>query len=78
MTKQPQYNAYLRQIYPKAAAHTAPTHHPLLTNQSIVIGREPNCQIVLNSTNYPGVSSRHLEIRPVMPSGSPLLGKSVI
>ncbi|GCA75054.1 hypothetical protein MiTe_01883 [Microcystis aeruginosa NIES-2520] len=71
MTKQPQYNAYLRQIYPKAAAHTAPTHHPLLTNQSIVIGREPNCQIVLNSTNYPGVSSRHLEIRPVMPSGSP-------
>ncbi len=70
MTKQPQYNAYLRQISPGAAAHTAPTYHPLSTNQSLVIGRDPNCQIVLNSTNYPGVSSRHLEIRPMIPLGN--------
>ena len=70
MTRQPQYNAYLKQIFLSASARTAPTYHPLSTNQSIVFGRDSNCQIVLSSTNYPGVSSRHLEIRPVIPLGN--------
>jgi RsiW-degrading membrane proteinase PrsW (M82 family) len=70
MIKQSHYNAYLREISPGAAAHTTPTCHPLSTNQSIVIGQDPNCQIVLNPTNYLGVSNRHLEIRPLMPQPS--------
>ena len=57
MIKQHHYNAYLRQITPIAG-----TDYPLSTHQSIVIGRDSICQIILN---YAGVSNRHLEIRPM-------------
>lgn len=73
MTKQPHFNAFLKQISPIAVTYTAPTYHSLSTHQSIFIGQNPNCQIVLNSKNYPGISNHHLEIRPVIPQslGSP-------
>jgi hypothetical protein len=66
MTQQHHYIFCLRQLTHLAAGSRQP-EYPLSTNQSIVIGGDPNCQIVINSTNYPGVSSRYLEIRPVMP-----------
>lgn len=50
------------------------THHHLSTERVTVIGRESNCQIILD-TAYREVSRRHVEIRPLMsraPDGSPL------
>ncbi|NEP13941.1 MAG: PrsW family intramembrane metalloprotease [Symploca sp. SIO2C1] len=35
-------------------------------NQEIVIGRDPNCQIVLDQNQYTIVSRRHLAIRPLL------------
>ena len=75
MTTPIHYNAFLKQIAPSRATGTGHTHHPLSTSQPIAIGSDRNCQIFLNSSHYPGISSRHVEIRPLMsqPSRSPPL-----
>jgi RsiW-degrading membrane proteinase PrsW (M82 family) len=39
-------------------------HYSLLTTSEVVIGRDPSCQIVLNSNTYGMVSRRHAVIRP--------------
>ena len=75
MAKQHNYNASLKQISLSGATGAGYTHHPLSNNQSIAIGSDLNCQIFLDSSHYPVVSHRHLEIRPIMsqPPGSPPL-----
>jgi RsiW-degrading membrane proteinase PrsW (M82 family) len=47
------------------------TSYPLTLGQSIIIGREASCQVVVNERLYPGVSRRHAEVRPdLRPGGS--------
>jgi RsiW-degrading membrane proteinase PrsW (M82 family) len=41
------------------------TSYPLVAGASLTIGREANCQVVVNEKIYPGVSRRHAELRPV-------------
>lgn len=72
MTVQHHYKAFLRQIS-STGTGSGQISHPLSTSQSIVIGRDPSCQIVLDSIHYKGVSRHHVEIRPMSGiSGSPL------
>ncbi len=44
---------------------------PINENRPTTIGREASCQIVLDSTQYQGVSRRHAEIRPIPGSSVP-------
>jgi RsiW-degrading membrane proteinase PrsW (M82 family) len=39
--------------------------YPLIPNQTVSIGRDPICQMVVDSIRYTTVSRRHAEIRPV-------------
>jgi len=64
------YRASLKQILSTGGT----LDYPLPTQEATIIGREPSCQIVLDSSSYLGVSRRHLEIRPLMsqsPEGMP-------
>lgn len=59
-------NAYLIQKTASLRPGQQPISHPLSTNNSLLIGREPSrCQIVLDSSQYQGVSRVHAEIKPV-------------
>jgi RsiW-degrading membrane proteinase PrsW (M82 family) len=62
MTNLPKYNAYLK----LSGNYSGNQQHPLSTHETLVIGRDPNCGIVLDSHQYPGVSRRHIEISPVV------------
>ncbi len=75
MSRQNLYQAFIKQISPNTQSGLKQIYHRLSTHQSIVIGRAPSCQIILDSNQYQGVSRRHLEIRPlisVASDGSPL------
>ena len=39
--------------------------YPLNEGQEILMGRDPNCQVILDANLYTGVSRRHGVIRPV-------------
>lgn len=39
--------------------------YPLIPNQTVAIGRDPVCQMVVDAIQYTTVSRRHAEIRPV-------------
>lgn len=64
MTESP-FTAFLRQISPGRAGFA----HPLV-GTSIVIGRDPRCQIVLDSQLHGGVSRQHVKIFPSADSPS--------
>jgi RsiW-degrading membrane proteinase PrsW (M82 family) len=46
------------------------TRHLLDLINTVALGRESNCQIVIDEKLYPGVSRRHAEIRPLNYSGA--------
>jgi len=56
----------------KTAGQQLPTYQ-LSPDSAVSIGREPSCQIVLDSNIYEGVSRRHAEVRPLATTatGSP-------
>ena len=56
--------AFLRQVTLGTMGASLPPY-PLSSLQEIIIGREPSCQIVLDSSQYGMVSRRHVAIRPV-------------
>lgn len=64
MTATPTSGATLRQV---SAAGTAaqPPVHPLSATQEVTVGRDPTCHIVLDSSEYGGVSRRHAAVRPL-------------
>lgn len=71
MTNRYQYNAFLQQL--PSNAGQGQRRYSLSVNQTVVLGREPNCEIVLDSTLYKGVSRRHAEVSPLtgaQPHGS--------
>lgn len=61
----------LRQLPAKNAVWSQLPNHPLSETQEIVIGRDPSCQIALDSLTYSMVSRRHLTIRPLASSSYP-------
>ena len=62
--------AVLRQIAPGGIASVE--FYPLPVNGSVILGRDPICQIVLDSRSYKGVSRQHAQIRPLLRSeGTP-------
>ena len=61
----------LRQIPAKNAVEPQPPNHPLSETQEIVIGRDPSCQISLDSLAFGMVSRRHVSIRPLASSTLP-------
>ncbi len=64
MTGNPLAIASLRQLPSGSfSAQKQPTYS-LSTEQIMAIGRDPRCQVVLDSTVYGSVSRRHVEIRP--------------
>jgi len=68
MTGLPSLPAVLRQVSRGGDAVTA--SFSLVAPQAMVIGRDPQCQILLDSESYGGVSRRHAEVRPSSTSSS--------
>lgn len=46
--------------------------HPLSTQHEVTIGRDPQCQVVLDSTQFGGVSRRHVAVRPLYGQSPPI------
>ncbi len=64
MTGEPLAIASLRQLPSGTLSEQKQPAYSLSTEQIMAIGRDPRCQIVLDSTIYGSVSRRHVEIRP--------------
>ena len=64
-------SAQLRQIIRFGKTGSAPIVYILVTPTPVLIGRDPRCQIVLDSQNYGGVSRQHVRLSPspYSPSG---------
>ena len=73
MTGNPLEGGFLRQLN-SGAVGKGPQRYPLSATQEIFVGREPSCQIVLDSQQYLMVSRRHASIRPAgeLASGQPV------
>ncbi|WP_088890171.1 PrsW family glutamic-type intramembrane protease [Leptolyngbya ohadii] len=70
MTGSRSASAFLRQVYSHDPANSS-IAYVLATPTSVLIGRDPRCQIMLDSQVYGGVSRQHVRICPsaVSPSG---------
>ncbi|WP_239651758.1 FHA domain-containing protein [Neosynechococcus sphagnicola] len=66
MTGIPDGTAFLRLLTANLQGQSS-RYYPLSPAQEVVIGRDPSCQIVLDSGQYGGVSRRHLALRPLQP-----------
>jgi RsiW-degrading membrane proteinase PrsW (M82 family) len=62
---------FLVQLPLKSAVNLQPQKHQLSQTQELVIGREINCQIALDSNIYGMVSRRHAIVRPIANSNLP-------
>lgn len=69
MTGSPPYSALLRRI-PAFHKETALITYPLVAPAVVIIGRDPKCQIVLDSQRYGAVSRQHARISPAPLSAS--------
>ncbi|XGW00408.1 MAG: PrsW family glutamic-type intramembrane protease [Leptolyngbya sp. BL-A-14] len=70
MTGTDRYTTFLR-LVPSSDTATATSRYPLSTTESAVLGREPQCQVVLDPLVYRAVSRRHAEVKPVLGFESP-------
>lgn len=61
MTGLPPLSAVLRQV---SWGGNVAASYSLIAPEGIVIGRDPQCQILLDSKSYGGVSRKHAEVRP--------------
>lgn len=59
-------SAFLRQLPPEHLFEQGETLYALPLSGQVVIGREPGCQVVLNSQLYAGVSRRHAQVCTVV------------
>jgi RsiW-degrading membrane proteinase PrsW (M82 family) len=68
MTGLPPLPAVLRQV---SRGGDVAASYSLVAPEGIVMGRDPQCQILLDSESYGGVSRKHAEVRPssTSPSG---------
>lgn len=71
MTGEDLSEVFLRQLPATSASGQQLSQRYLISaNQEVVIGRDPSCQIVLDSGLYGMVSRRHAVIRPLLPASS--------
>ncbi len=71
MTGKDLYEGFLRQLPGNNSSGQQLSYcYSISTTQEVVIGREPSCQIVLDSGLYGMVSRRHAVIRPLPQSSS--------
>ncbi|MBD2003061.1 MULTISPECIES: PrsW family glutamic-type intramembrane protease [Cyanophyceae] len=73
MTGQSYANGFLRLLSSGATTTPLPPY-ALPGNREVTIGREPSCQIVLDSSQHGIVSRRHATIRPLSQSGGASVG----
>ncbi|UBF26781.1 PrsW family intramembrane metalloprotease [Kovacikia minuta CCNUW1] len=66
MTGKKNNTACLRQLTDGDLSEQRQLRHPLSETESIAIGRDPRCQIVLDPLLYRAVSRRHAEITPIL------------
>jgi len=57
---------FLRQVPAKEAAGTPASKYQLSEDGELVIGRDRNCQITLESIAHGMVSRRHAAVRPLI------------
>ena len=69
MTGSPAGAASLRRIGSQYK-ESALASYPLIAPVAVVIGRDPRCQIVLDSQVYGSVSRQHVRISPIATSAS--------
>lgn len=68
MTGLPPLPAVLRQV--SRGGETVAASYVVVAPGGILIGRDPQCQILLDSESYGGVSRKHAEVRPCSTSSS--------
>ncbi|WAL60822.1 PrsW family glutamic-type intramembrane protease [Thermocoleostomius sinensis] len=63
--------AVLRLVPPPGGAALSLEFYPLMPSTAVLIGRDPRCQIILDSQFYTGVSRQHAQVAPssTSPSG---------
>jgi RsiW-degrading membrane proteinase PrsW (M82 family) len=63
--------AVLRLVPPPGGAALSLEFYPLMPTTAVLIGRDPRCQIILDSQFYTGVSRQHAQVAPspASPSG---------
>lgn len=71
MTGTDRHTPFLRLLLPSGDIGTATARYPLSTTEAAVLGREPQCQVVLDPLVYRAVSRRHAEVKPVVGFESP-------
>jgi RsiW-degrading membrane proteinase PrsW (M82 family) len=69
MTEPPPAFAFLRQVSFRGKTESSAVY-PLVAQQTLLIGRDPRCQVVLDSESYGGVSRQHAKICPASESAS--------
>lgn len=72
MTGEFGYQTYLKQVS-QIAPGANPIYHQLSSRETTTIGRETNCQLILNSVHFQGVSRQHAQISSIQTSS----GKSI-
>ncbi|MBC7968615.1 MAG: PrsW family intramembrane metalloprotease [Verrucomicrobia bacterium] len=70
MTGTDRYTPFLRLLPSGDAAGNYPLY-PLSLTETVTLGRDPQCQIVLDPLVYRAVSRRHAEVKPVLGFESP-------
>lgn len=65
MTNNNRSVGFLRQLGISGLTGKIPPRYPLGGGQEVLVGRDPRCQVVLDSSHYGMVSRRHAAIRPL-------------
>ncbi|MCD8485536.1 PrsW family glutamic-type intramembrane protease [Geitlerinema calcuttense] len=65
MTNKNSAIGFLRQLVINDLTGQNPPRYPLSSGTEMVVGRDPRCQVVLDSNRYGMVSRRHAAIRPL-------------
>lgn len=69
MTGTDRYTTFLRLL--PAGNGAGEARYPLPTTETVILGRDPLCQVVLDPLVYRAVSRRHAEVKPVLGFESP-------
>ena len=70
MTGTDRYTTFLR-LLPSGGNGGEQHLYPLSMTETVILGRDPNCQVVLDPLVYRAVSRRHAEVKPVLGFESP-------
>lgn len=66
MAGKDRYIAFLQQLAKDGIGEQKQPSYPLSPTATVVLGRDPRCQVVLDPTEYRSVSRRHAEVSPIL------------